>query len=192
MKTIQNNLKNEIIIKNSRFITEIIKVYEENKVKEYLEEATKKYPKANHYCYAYRIQNRTKSSDDKEPTGTAGAPTLNVIEKEDLNNILIITIRYFGGIKLGAGGLIRAYTKSVTETLKQAIYQELTKGYKIHFQVSYSEEKLMMRWLNKENIIEKKYEEKVDLVAIIEEKDMEKIQMLPYEILEEVIIEKSS
>lgn len=192
MKTIEKNLENEMIIKNSRFITNIYKVYDKNEVDSYLDQVKEQYPKANHYCYAYKIQNQTKSSDDKEPTGTAGAPILNVIEKEDLNNILVITTRYFGGIKLGAGGLIRAYTKSVTETLKQATYKELTKGYKIFCKISYPEEKQIMRWLKDENLLEKKYEETVELTFLIEEQDLEKLGNISYEIVEDCIIEKNS
>ncbi len=192
MKTIEKNLENEMIIKNSRFITNIYKVYDKKEVDSYLDKVKEQYPKANHYCYAYKIQNQTKSSDDKEPTGTAGAPILNVIEKEDLNNILVITTRYFGGIKLGAGGLIRAYTKSVTETLKQATYKELTKGYKVFCKISYPEEKQIMRWLKDENLLEKKYEETVELTFLIEEQDLEKLGSISYEIVEDCIIEKNS
>ncbi len=192
MKTIQKNIENEIIIKNSRFITELIKIKEESEVIEKLQQVKEQYPKATHYCYAYKIHEKTKSSDDNEPTGTAGAPILNVIEKENLNNLLIVVIRYFGGIKLGAGGLIRAYTKSVTEALKQATYQELTKGYKVRLHLNYSEEKQIMRWLKKENILEKDYQDTITLVIIITEEEKEKISFYQHEFLEEITIEKSS
>ena len=131
MKTIKDNIKNELVIKNSKFITLLLKIDSSN-IKNILEEIKKEYPKATHYCYAYIYNEIKHSSDDNEPTGTAGLPMLNVLEHENLNKILCIVIRYFGGIKLGAGGLIRAYTKSVTEVLKEANFLDLEKGYKIN------------------------------------------------------------
>ena len=120
MKTIKENTKNEIIIKNSRFITLLYKIRSKEEIEQYLQQVKKLYPKATHYCYAYKIgENIKKTSDDGEPGGTAGMPMLNVLDKEDITNILAITIRYFGGIKLGAGGLIRAYSKSVKEALNK-------------------------------------------------------------------------
>ena len=140
MKTIKNNSTNEIIIKNSRFINYLIKIKNPD-IKEITEEIKTTHPKANHYCYAYIYNDIKRSSDDKEPTGTAGSPMLNVLEKNNLNNILAITVRYFGGIKLGAGGLIRAYTESITENLKNVELIELEKGYKLEIIFNYSDEK---------------------------------------------------
>ena len=86
MKTIKNNSTNEIIIKNSRFINYLIKINNPD-IKEIIEEIKTTHPKANHYCYAYIYNDIKHSSDDKEPTGTAGSPMLNVLEKNNLNNI---------------------------------------------------------------------------------------------------------
>ena len=133
MKTIKSNIENEIEIKNSKFITKIYKTGKEE-ILDILEKIKKEHPKATHYCYAYNSKNYKKSSDDNEPTGTAGKPILNVLEKEELENVLVVIIRYFGGIKLGAGGLIRAYTKATTEALKKAIYQEIQESYKVRIQ----------------------------------------------------------
>ena len=108
MKTIKENFVNEIIIKNSRFITLLFKVYDDTNINEIFDKVKDEYPKATHYCYAFITESRKKSSDDGEPGGTAGMPMLNVLEKEGFINVLAITVRYFGGIKLGAGGLVRA------------------------------------------------------------------------------------
>ena len=189
MKTIQKNIQNEIIIKNSRFITQILKINDSN-ITTYLEQSKKQFPKATHYCYAYIYKQEKKSSDDGEPGETAGLPMLNVLQKENLNNILVITIRYFGGIKLGAGGLIRAYTKSVTEALKQAKFLELIMGYKVEISCNYSQEKQLLYHIEKEKIINKKYDESITYQVLITKDNLDKIANYSYQILEELYIEK--
>ena len=129
IKTIKEEITNEIEIKNSKFIARIIPA-EKEEITTYLEQIKTEYPKATHYCYAYINKEYQKSSDDNEPTGTAGKPILNVLEKEKLEKVLVIIIRYFGGIKLGAGGLIRAYTKATTEALQKAHFQEVVDAVK--------------------------------------------------------------
>ncbi len=99
--------------------------------KEYLGSLRKKYPDANHHCYAYIIgdnQEIQKHSDDGEPSGTAGLPMIEVLKKNDLTDIIHISVRYFGGIKLGAGGLVRAYTKGCATCVKSS-----TPSYKESF-----------------------------------------------------------
>ncbi len=111
----------EMEIKKSKFIGYKFNVDNLSDVTKILEELKKEHKKATHICYAYKIvgENYTeKAFDDGEPSGTAGKPILNVINKQNLSNILIVVVRYFGGIKLGAGGLLRAYTKTASETLK--------------------------------------------------------------------------
>ncbi len=112
-------LTNEIEIKKSKFITFLYKINDENEVKNILENIKKEHKKARHFVYVYKINNTAKIEEDKEPKGTAGIPIFNVIEKNNLNDILIIVVRYFGGIKLGAGGLFRAYSKSASEIIKK-------------------------------------------------------------------------
>lgn len=131
MYTISNNSKYEIVIKNSKFITLLYKIKDVSKVDYILDNVKKEYPNATHYCYGYIIDNFKKSSDDKEPTGTAGIPILKVLENNQLNYILAIVVRYFGGIKLGANGLIRAYSKSVSNALKENNLKELINGLNI-------------------------------------------------------------
>ena len=189
MKTIKNSISNEIVIKNSRFIALIYKINSID-ITSYIEEAKEKYPKATHYCYGYIYNDYKKSSDDGEPTGTAGAPIMNVLEKENLNNILVIIVRYFGGIKLGAGGLVRAYTKATTEALKEAQYQELTEGYKVEILFDYSLEKQINYLLSNYSIIDKQYDEKIKYTTLIDSDTLEKLHNYDYKILEELFIEK--
>lgn len=191
MKTINKEITNEIEIKNSKFITIVTRITKEQ-ISELLEKIKKQYPKATHYCYAYIINQEKRYNDDKEPTGTAGQPMLNVLEKEELNQIMAITVRYFGGIKLGAGGLVRAYTKSLTEALKCATFILLEEAYKINISFPYSEEKQVLYLLKDSNIIKKEYQEKVSLIVIIKKENLEKLQLYSYEILEETYIEKKN
>ncbi|MBQ9019508.1 MAG: YigZ family protein [Bacilli bacterium] len=190
MKTIKNNIENEIIIKNSKFITYLYKIDNSN-VNDYLNNIKKIHPKATHHTYAYIYNNIKKVSDDNEPTNTAGKPMLNVLEKENLNNILCITIRYFGGIKLGAGGLIRAYTKSVTEALKKADYIYLEEGYKIRIEFDYNLEKQINYILNEKNILEKQFNNKIIYIATISKENIKNLP-IEYEILENILIKKDS
>ena len=97
-------------IKKSKFIGYYYEVNSLNEIENILKNIKKEHKKARHIPYAYKIDNIIKKSDDKEPGNTAGGPILNIIEKKDLNNVLIVIVRYFGGIKLGAGGLIRSYS----------------------------------------------------------------------------------
>ncbi len=119
MFTISDNVINEIEIKKSKFICFLYKVNDVSLVNQYLDDVKKIYKGATHYCYAYNINGHMKASDDNEPSGTAGAPMLDIIKLKDLTDILVIVVRYFGGIKLGSGGLIRAYRSSLTEALSK-------------------------------------------------------------------------
>ena len=112
MKSIKFNIENEFIIKKSKFITKLYFVTSEIEIKNILDENKTEYKDATHICYAYILNNVERFNDDSEPSGTAGMPILNVLKNNNLNNVLCIVIRYFGGIKLGAGGLIRAYCSS--------------------------------------------------------------------------------
>ena len=105
-------------IKKSKFIAYYYEVDTVNEIKEILETLKKEHKKAKHIPYAYKIDQEIKKSDDKEPSGTSGMPILNIIETNNLNHVLIAVVRYFGGIKLGAGGLIRAYSNSAKEVIK--------------------------------------------------------------------------
>ena len=137
MYTIKNNCINEIIIKNSKFICYLYKIKDINDANNILDSVRELHKDATHWCYAYILNNIQKSSDDGEPSGTAGVPILKVLEKNNLSNVLAVVVRYFGGIKLGAGGLVRAYTKSVTNTLASENIVLLVKGYNIDIEFNY-------------------------------------------------------
>lgn len=135
MKSVKNN-ENTIIIKNSRFICLLYQVDRKEVIDNILDSTRLKYNDATHCCYAYILDGLKKESDDGEPSGTAGIPMLQVLEKNGLNHVLCIVVRYFGKIKLGAGGLVRAYTKSAVECIKDKII-ELKKGYEVNISFSY-------------------------------------------------------
>lgn len=134
---IEKNKKNEIVINKSRFINYLFVISKIEDVDSYISQVKEEYKDATHYCYAYIFDNIKRFSDDSEPSGTAGVPMLNVLETNNLNHILAITVRYFGGIKLGAGGLVRAYTKSVTENLKDLNICEYVDGFNFDISVPY-------------------------------------------------------
>lgn len=190
MKTITENIETIYEIKNSKFITLLYIIKDTNNIKNILEEVKEKYPKATHYCYAYKTLNEQKSSDDGEPGGTAGIPMLNVLLKEDLINVLAITVRYFGGIKLGAGGLVRAYTKSLTTALDKAKYKELINGLIVEIKTSYEEQKDIEYKLKNINIINKEYKEEVIYIIEIPNNKLELLNNYKYKILKEDLIEK--
>lgn len=118
--TVKENGFHEIIIQKSRFITYLARAKTEEQAQAFISELKKKHHDANHNCSAYVIGERNeiqKANDDGEPSGTAGVPMLEVLKKRDLRDTVVVVTRYFGGIKLGGGGLIRAYGSSVSEAL---------------------------------------------------------------------------
>lgn len=174
---------NEIIIKNSRFITILVPITSKSNITNILNKIKEKYPKANHYCYAYITENFQKSSDDKEPSSTAGIPMLNVLIKNNIINVLAVTVRYFGGIKLGAGGLIRAYSKSVTTALKNAKLIELENAIEIEIYVEYSNQKNIENILKTSKITEKEFTDKIKYIVIIPISIKDKLNNYEYKVL---------
>ena len=141
MKTIKENTISKYEINKSIFICCLYKINSIDEVKTRLEEAKNTFKDATHYTYAYIIDEARKSSDDGEPGGTAGVPIMEVLLKHELNYVLCIVIRYFGGIKLGAGGLVRAYRKSACIGIDNSTLLNLVDGYKIEITTSYEEQK---------------------------------------------------
>ena len=139
MNTIKETIENTLIIKNSRFITIIYNINDINDIDKYLKLVKDKYKDATHYCYAYILPNNIKCSDDGEPSGTAGKPILDVLTKHNLNFVLAIVVRYFGGIKLGAGGLIRAYSKCISTCLNNTELTKLILGKNIDIYFTYKD-----------------------------------------------------
>jgi len=141
--TISKNSQAEIIEKKSKFIANIFKVETEEEAENILKSIKKKYYDARHNCYAYRVLQKNqiikKSSDDGEPSGTAGAPILAILEKLELTNLLVIVTRYFGGILLGTGGLVKAYTEVTKKALEIVDIQYMQKGYLMEVILPYSD-----------------------------------------------------
>lgn len=120
-RTIKENGLHELTVKKSRFICSLMRTESENDAQLFLESVKKQHPKANHNCSAYLIGENSKiqrASDDGEPSGTAGLPILEVLKKNNLEDVTAVVTRYFGGIKLGAGGLIRAYGTATSEAVQ--------------------------------------------------------------------------
>ncbi|UTH16918.1 YigZ family protein [Macrococcus epidermidis] len=138
--TIKKEIENEEIINKSRFITYLFKIENEDEAKEKIAEIKKKHKDANHNCSAYTIGDQhqiQKASDDGEPSGTAGVPMLEALKKNDVHNTLAIVTRYFGGVKLGTGGLIRAYQGGVVEGIKVAEKVIIKNALKYHVILNY-------------------------------------------------------
>ena len=172
MKSIKFNIENEFIIKKSKFITKLYFVTSEIEIKNILDENKTEYKDATHICYAYILNNVERFNDDSEPSGTAGMPILNVLKNNNLNNVLCIVIRYFGGIKLGAGGLIRAYCSSVSEALNKTEIINIVNGKKIELTFSYDDIKKINHILNDINIVDKQFDENVKYIIIVKEKNV--------------------
>lgn len=131
----------EVIIQKSRFIGHVKRVQTESEAQEFIQSIKKQHHNATHNCFAYIIGDQDqfqKANDDGEPSGTAGIPMLEVLKRLSLKNTAVVITRYFGGIKLGAGGLIRAYSSVTSETIKQigVVKGEKMQGYSLHIEYS--------------------------------------------------------
>ena len=138
MKTIAKPVQCEINVKKSQFICSLFPTKTKKESKEIIQKINKQYSDATHNCTAYIVSDGEGYDDNGEPGGTAGKPMINVLRKNDLHNITAIVTRYFGGIKLGAGGLVRAYSKSVMEAVGESeiIEVELYDTYELVFEYS--------------------------------------------------------
>jgi Uncharacterized conserved protein len=157
MKTINENTSYKIIINKSKFICKLYKVNDENEIKSILNDLKIEYKDATHICYGYRLINKEKCSDDGEPSGTAGLPILNILEANALINVLCTVIRYFGGVKLGSGGLIRAYSNCAKEGINHSSIFEIVEGYEIKIEFSYENVKQIDYLLKNTEIVLKEF-----------------------------------
>ncbi|AND42235.1 YigZ family protein [Cytobacillus oceanisediminis] len=143
--TVKGYGENEILIEKSKFIAHVARAETEDEALDFIQKIKKKHSSANHNCSAYLIGENDqiqKANDDGEPSGTAGVPILEVLKKKKLKDTVVVITRYFGGIKLGAGGLIRAYSKATTAGLEAAGIVERTLMRIVHTIVDYT-------WLGK-------------------------------------------
>ncbi|RXZ01837.1 YigZ family protein [Fictibacillus sp. S7] len=139
--TVKETGEHEIVIERSRFIAHIARAATEEEANGFIQSIKKRHHSANHNCSAYLIGEHDqiqKANDDGEPSGTAGVPMLEVLKKRRLKDVVVVVTRYFGGIKLGAGGLIRAYGKSVSEGLNAIGVVERKLMQMVHIKIDYT------------------------------------------------------
>lgn len=176
MKSILNRISSEIIEKKSLFINYTIPIRTMEQFKHEYQAIKKEHPDANHHCYAYIIgsqQEHQKYYDDGEPSRTAGFPMLDVLLKQDLTDIVTITVRYFGGTKLGAGGLVRAYSKSVSHTLQKAKFSFLKVFQIVEVTMDFNHIGSIEHFLHNDyTLIHTEYDEKVHYHVELLEKDV--------------------
>lgn len=169
MISVKDITSHTIIIKKSEFVCHLIPCSDIEKAKQLIEQYSD--PQATHNCVAYIIGPYERANDDGEPSQTAGMPMLNVLKMQGLTNIIAVVTRYFGGIKLGAGGLTRAYSQSVSETLKVAdiVEKELVDFYRIDIDYTYTRK--FEHLLKQHNIkcLQQEYNERVSYYCYIKE-----------------------
>ena len=175
MKSIKSSVESKYVVEKSEFITILHPIKDSFEAKELIKETRKEYSDATHVVHAYILPNEVHSSDDSEPKGTAGLPTLEVLRKNDLTNVLCLTIRYFGGIKLGAGGLVRAYTKSVTEALSLATFIEEKTIITFTLTFDYKNVTFVDKQIRNALEISKTFDDKVNYTISIENEEYPKL-----------------
>lgn len=177
-KTISKNSTGEYIEKKSKFIANVYYVDSKEQVEEILKGLRKKYYDSKHICYAYSIDGENKASDDGEPSRTAGEPILNIITKNNLNNVLITVVRYFGGILLGTGGLVKAYTTASLNALEQTEFVKEEDGEEAEIEIEYSEIEKFKYFCKKQNIniVSSKYDNNVKYIIEINGEDRKNLE----------------
>ena len=174
-------------IKKSRFICHTKRVYNEEEARDFISAIKKEHYKATHNCSAFIVGERSeikRTSDDGEPSGTAGVPMLGVLENHNLTNICVVVTRYFGGIKLGAGGLIRAYAGSVALAVKEIGIIEIKEQAGIQIHMTYAQYQEYGNFLKEHNLIELEtnFTDQVDTMIFIdkEKKDGIKADLIEF------------
>jgi len=179
-KTILENITSEIVEKKSKFIANAFYIENEEQAETKIKELKKKYFDARHNCIAYRVIEDGKVverfSDDGEPSGTAGGPMLNILQKNNLCNILVVVTRYFGGVLLGTGGLVRAYSDATMQAIEKADKVNVYPGIEYKVKVEYSELESFKYYCRKNdiNIINVEYENEVECNIEMKEELKEK------------------
>ena len=171
VNTVVKEQVNILEVKKSKFIALVKRIDSELEAKQTVEECKKRYPMAKHYVYAYIIDDLKRCSDDKEPSKTAGAPILQVLEKKEMDHIICVVVRYFGGILLGAPGLVRAYTKSACNVLDMATKVPLILYKKVLCVFPYEFVNKMDFLLKDRTILEKNFLDKVSYTVLLEVED---------------------
>lgn len=180
-RTIKEDGQVQEEIKKSRFICHAKRVYSEEEARDFITAIKKEHYKATHNCSAFIIGELSeikRTSDDGEPSGTAGVPMLGVLENHNLTNICVVVTRYFGGIKLGAGGLIRAYAGSVALAVKEIGIIEIKEQAGIAIQMSYAQYQEYGNFLKEHNLIELEtnFTDQVDTMIYVDKEEKENIK----------------
>ena len=180
-RTIKEDGQVQEEIKKSRFICHAKRVYSEEEARAFITAIKKEHYKATHNCSAFIIGERSeikRTSDDGEPSGTAGVPMLGVLENHNLTNVCVVVTRYFGGIKLGAGGLIRAYAGSVALAVKEIGIVEIKEQAGIQIQMSYAQYQEYGNFLKEHNLIELEtnFTDQVETIIFVDKEDKETIK----------------
>ena len=179
--TIAESVQSEITEKKSKFIANLFYVENSEEAEKIIKEIKRKYFDARHNCIAYRVIEAgniiEKSSDDGEPSGTAGAPMLNILQKNNLANVLIIVTRYFGGILLGTGGLVRAYSASLLQAIDKCSIIKKCFGEELEIELEYSELENFKYYCrkNKISIVDFQYKESIICKIELEEEVKQKL-----------------
>ena len=172
MYTISKNSTYELVEKKSKFIANLIYIEGKEEAENIIKEYKKRFHDARHNCYAYRVYDKNeiyeKSSDDGEPSGTAGAPMLNLLQNNDLCNVIIIVTRYFGGILLGTGGLVRAYSGATIGAIDNCKKAKIEQGTSFQIEVDYPNYQTLQYYCNKNNITIKNNEYNENISCILE------------------------
>ena len=160
---IENDAFVQIEIKKSKFLCFSFGVQSKQQVEDVIAKLKTQHKDATHICYGYVLNGQEKAFDDGEPQGTAGKPILDCIKRKKLNNTLVVIVRYFGGIKLGAGGLIRAYANGAKTVLDNSGTKEKTICSKISFKVRLNEQKQLQNLLKNNLILKNEIEYQQDI-----------------------------
>ena len=180
-RTIKEDGQVQEEIKKSRFICHAKRVYSEEDARDFITAIKKEHYKATHNCYAFIVSERSeikRTSDDGEPSGTAGVPMLGVLENHNLTNVCVVVTRYFGGIKLGAGGLIRAYAGSVALAVKEIGIIEIKEQAGIQIHMTYAQYQEYGNFLKEHNLIELEtnFTDQVDTMIFIDKEKKDGIK----------------
>lgn len=180
-RTIKEDGQVQEEIKKSRFICHAKRVYSEDEARDFITAIKKEHYKATHNCSAFIIGERSeikRTSDDGEPSGTAGVPMLSVLENHNLTNVCVVVTRYFGGIKLGAGGLIRAYAGSVALAVKEIGIIEIKEQAGISIQMSYAQYQEYGNFLKEHNLMELEttFTDQIDTLIYVDKEEKENIK----------------
>lgn len=190
MFSIKNNFEYTETVRGSKFISLIFRIFDKNDANKYLNDVKIKYPNATHYCFAYVIDNDIKASDDGEPVKTAGNPILMQIQGNNLNYVLIIVVRYFGGTKLGTGLLTRTYSHLAKSVINPDNITELIEGYDITIKFNYENIKTIDYILGNSKIIDKIFDNDIVYRVLIKKELLNKLSNYNIEINSESYIEK--